>query len=392
MLRIRRGAGGREEKISGSIGATRAPPSRPRGARTRTSLRDATRGSRRTCATAGWEFTASALVMAPLCTGGAAGTRTSSYQVAVNRSIQKTRPPGSKDGRRGRRQAPGDGAAAAKTSPVRTALIVALYLALNSSLNLLNRYTLGHAGFRYPVSLTCAHLVFQICSLAPVVFSGKPAGETHAQTVGRLWKALAAIGAFMSLNIALNNASLLHLSLSFNQVIRASIPVVCAACAVVVENKVPSPAEAAGLLLVAAGVMATIAGSADKSKQRPDETIGIVFCVVATLSNALMMTFSGRIMGPERLNALYLTFYTSPVVLALLAPVSAGMEWERMVARLAMPAPNDPQIIAGVEVDGTELLGSAGDAWARVDPLNPRVDRGGLIGDPGGSFVGGGTS
>lgn len=285
---------------------------------------------------------------------------------------------------------PGDGAGA-KTSPVRTALIVALYLALNSSLNLLNRYTLGHAGFRYPVSLTCAHLVFQICSLAPVVFSGKPAGETHAQTVGRLWKALVAIGAFMSLNIALNNASLLHLSLSFNQVIRASIPVVCAACAVVVENKVPSPAEAAGLFLVAAGVMATIAGSAEKSKQRPDETIGVVFCVVATLSNALMMTFSGRIMGPERLNALYLTFYTSPVVLALLAPVSAGMEWERMVARLAMPAPNDPQIIAGVEVDGTELLGSAGDALnPRVDPLNPRVDRGGLIGDPGGSFVGGG--
>ena len=35
------------------------------------------------------------------------------------------------------------------------------------------------------------------------------------------------------------------------------------------------------------------------------------------------------------MNALYLTFYTSPVVLALLAPVSAGMEWERMVARLA---------------------------------------------------------
>ena len=284
---------------------------------------------------------------------------------------------------------PGDGAGAVKTSPVRTALIVALYLALNSSLNLLNRYTLGHAGFRYPVSLTCAHLVFQICSLAPVVLSGKPAGETHAQTVGRLWKALVAIGAFMSLNIALNNASLLHLSLSFNQVIRASIPVVCAACAVVVEHKVPSPAEAAGLFLVAAGVMATIAGSADKSKQRPDETIGIVFCVVATLSNALMMTFSGRIMGPERLNALYLTFYTSPVVLALLAPVSAGMEWERMVARLAMPAPNDPQnqnvLVAGVEVDGTELLGSAGDASG--GGAGPRGG-GGLVSD--GGFVGGG--
>ena len=91
---------------------------------------------------------------------------------------------------------PADGGAP-KTSPARTALIIVLYLGLNSSLNLLNRYTLGHAGFRYPVSLTCAHLTFQICSLAPVVFSGKPVGETHVQTVGRLWKALVAIGGFM---------------------------------------------------------------------------------------------------------------------------------------------------------------------------------------------------
>ena len=203
--------------------------------------------------------------------------------------------------------------------------------------------------------------------------------------MGRLWKALVAIGAFMSLNIALNNASLLHLSLSFNQVIRASIPVVCAACAVVVEHKVPSPAEAAGLFLVAAGVMATIAGSRTSLEQRPDETIGIVFCVVATLSNALMMTFSGRIMGPERLNALYLTFYTSPVVLALLAPVSAGMEWERMVARLAMPAPiRKPNVlVAGVEVDGTELLGSAGDASE-----DGSGGGGGLVGSAGSSGAG----
>ena len=276
---------------------------------------------------------------------------------------------------------PADGGAP-KTSPARTALIIVLYLGLNSSLNLLNRYTLGHAGFRYPVSLTCAHLTFQICSLAPVVFSGKPVGETHVQTVGRLWKALVAIGGFMAVNIALNNASLLHLSLSFNQVIRASIPVVCAACAVVVENKVPSPLEAAGLLLVAAGVMATIAGSADKSKQRPDETIGVVFCVVATLSNALMMTFSGRIMGPERLNALYLTFYTSPVVLGLLAPVSASMEWSRMMTRLAMSTPEiaEAVLLDGVEIEGTELLGSAGD----VEPGTA----GGIVGEP--AFVSGG--
>ena len=48
-------------------------------------------------------------------------------------------------------------------------LTVFLYLGLNSSLNLLNRYTLGMAGFKFPVSLTCMHLTFQICALAPIV-------------------------------------------------------------------------------------------------------------------------------------------------------------------------------------------------------------------------------
>ena len=39
----------------------------------------------------------------------------------------------------------------------RVILTVGLYLGLNSSLNLLNRYTLGMAGFKFPVSLTCMH-------------------------------------------------------------------------------------------------------------------------------------------------------------------------------------------------------------------------------------------
>ena len=182
---------------------------------------------------------------------------------------------------------------------VSTAMTVGLYLALNSSLNLLNRYTLGHAGFRYPLSLTCFHLAFQMCSLGPLLMRPPYAG-THGEVLGRNWRAVAMIGAFMSLNIGLNNASLLHLSLSFNQVIRASIPVVCAVCAVFVEKKVPTPSEALGLVLVATGVMATVTGSRNGPDSAPNEFIGLVFCLVATLSNALMMTFSGKIMVGTR--------------------------------------------------------------------------------------------
>jgi len=136
----------------------------------------------------------------------------------------------------------GAGRRGSPPEPAGIGLIILLYLCLNSTLNLLNRYTLGHAGFRYPVSLTCFHLAFQLCSLTPLLMRPPYAG-THREHLSRSWKPIALIGVFMGLNIGLNNASLLHLSLSFNQIIRASIPVVCAVCAVFVEKKVPTPAE-----------------------------------------------------------------------------------------------------------------------------------------------------
>ena len=237
----------------------------------------------------------------------------------------------------------------------RVGATVALYLALNSSLNLLNRYTLGHAGFRFPVTLTCAHLCFQICSLAPLVHGRRDVN--HAETLARCWKGLAAIGSFMAINISLNNASLLHLSLSYNQIIRASIPVVCALCAIFVENKIPTGTEILGLVLVAVGVMATVVGSASNAvESRPNETVGLLFCGIATVSNALMMTFSGRIMGGEKLDALRLTFYTSPVVLAILAPVALTTEWSKMIRRLGEPAPLEDADGSGTFVTGTTLL------------------------------------
>ena len=69
-----------------------------------------------------------------------------------------------------------------------------------------------------------------------------------------------------------------------------------------------------------------------------------------------MMTFSGRIMGGEKLDALRLTFYTSPVVLAILAPVALTTEWSKMIRRLGQPAPLEDADGSGTFVTGTTLL------------------------------------
>ena len=112
---------------------------------------------------------------------------------------------------------------------MKTFVLVLLYLGLNSSLNLLNRYTLGHAGFSFPILLTCAHLSFSVLCLSPVMLSPKFSyASSHGEILPRVKSAVVKIGLFMSLNIAMNNASLVSMPLSLNQVIRASIPVVCA--------------------------------------------------------------------------------------------------------------------------------------------------------------------
>jgi len=221
-----------------------------------------------------------------------------------------------------------------------TIILVILYLVLNSSLNLLNRYTLGHAGFSFPILLTCAHLSFSVLALSPIMLANKAYRDSHAEILQKVKNGVVKIGLFMSLNIAMNNASLVSMPLSLNQVIRASIPVVCAVCAVFVEGRVPSSIETVGLLCVAGGVMFCISGSYQgqmsqslSANEHEKNMVGLVYCITATISNALMMTFSGKIMGGEKLDALRLTYYTAPVTLCALLPVALFLEGDRFVKK-----------------------------------------------------------
>ena len=74
---------------------------------------------------------------------------------------------------------------------MKTFVLVLLYLGLNSSLNLLNRYTLGHAGFSFPILLTCAHLSFSVLCLSPVMLSPKFSyASSHGEILPRVKSAV----------------------------------------------------------------------------------------------------------------------------------------------------------------------------------------------------------
>ena len=95
--------------------------------------------------------------------------------------------------------------------------LFALYLCLNSVLNLANRWALGISGFSFPLLLTMAHAAFSFAVLGPILSARK---VDHVATLRKSWRGLVLIGILMGCNIACNNLSLVHLPLSLNQVTR----------------------------------------------------------------------------------------------------------------------------------------------------------------------------
>ena len=130
--------------------------------------------------------------------------------------------------------------------------LIATYVGLNTSLNILNKadkvdetwglaaaqpaarswhkqmachspvilallqWALGVYGFRFPLLLTSTHMAFSFLVLSPIAI--QTSCDTHVRTLEKQWKGIPYIGGFMALNIALNNISLLDISLSLNQV------------------------------------------------------------------------------------------------------------------------------------------------------------------------------
>ena len=67
--------------------------------------------------------------------------------------------------------------------------------------------------------MTVSHMASTFAMLSPIMML--PSFRVlHWPTLQKQWKGILFIGAFLSLNIALNNISLVEISLSLNQVIR----------------------------------------------------------------------------------------------------------------------------------------------------------------------------
>ena len=166
-------------------------------------------------------------------------------------------------------------------------------------------------------------MAFSFVVLSP--FALRMGWDIHQATLEKQWKGVLYIGSFMALNISLNNLSLLDVSLSLNQIIRAAIPVVTCILRIMVEGTIPSKQEAVSLVVLTSGVMLAVWQGAVTGKPH-----AIALCIIATICNGAMMTFAGKLLS-EKLDVVRLTFYTAPVSLTCLAPFYFKYEQARFL-------------------------------------------------------------
>lgn len=206
--------------------------------------------------------------------------------------------------------------------------LVVGYFVLNSALSLLNRYFLGHYGFRFPIMMTAAHMIFGAVALTPMMMMSDEQAALHVPVLASQWKGLLVVALLNGTQIALNNASLVHTALSMNQVVRATVPVLTAIAGVCIEKRVPSGLEMLCLCAVSLGVVLCV-----YEESRSNELYGVALVGASAAVQSAQMSLSSKIMS-RRLTSFQMTFYTGPAAFAMLLPM--GLRTESQVLGAAL--------------------------------------------------------
>lgn len=200
------------------------------------------------------------------------------------------------------------------------AALCGAYVALNAGLNFTNRWALGVHDFTYPMTLTAAHMLINPVLLAPVMLLSEAYRNKHRKLVLGSWRALLVIAAFNGVQIALNNSSLVHIELSLNQVVRATMPIMVALFEFA-RGTSPPASHVPVLAVIAMGVILVVYQSSTRSA----EWWGTLLVVSSVSLQAAQMSFAGSLLS-VKLDSFQMTFYTSPLAFLTLAGPTAFVE------------------------------------------------------------------
>jgi drug/metabolite transporter (DMT)-like permease len=135
------------------------------------------------------------------------------------------------------------------------------WLALNLGLNYYNKWVLSETDFRFPFFLTLVNKSVGLCVAITALFfkEGLPKPQDLAAQFSR--PIVHAYGVMTALNIGMNNWSLLLITLTLNQIIKATIPLPTALLSKLVEGKTFSWHLYGSMAVLVGGVVMSSVGA-----------------------------------------------------------------------------------------------------------------------------------
>ncbi|KAF2722336.1 TPT-domain-containing protein [Polychaeton citri CBS 116435] len=153
-------------------------------------------------------------------------------------------------------------AASEKSQPVQQAgfhpsVYVITWITLSSTVIIFNKWILASAGFRFPIFLTTWHLAFAtLMTQIMARFTTTLDSRKKVPMTGRVYlRSIVPIGAMFSLSLICGNLTYLYLSVSFIQMLKATMPVAVLLTSWVMGVAPPSLKTLGNVSLIVIGVV-----------------------------------------------------------------------------------------------------------------------------------------
>ena len=210
--------------------------------------------------------------------------------------------------------------------------LACIYLILNLAFNVYSKYLFHHFQFNFPVLIMLFHQTgVVICMQALVFFGFIP--RIPFVDLKKLFLPCLVIGSLFGLNIIANNASLVYISLTLNQCVKATSPFFVMIFAYFLEKKTYSAR------LYFSGILTVVGVFFCANKNPSFNFVGIVLSLSSTIFGSLQSSVSALLLESSPSLVLYVTMYNAIVVCFWCIPMVVWFELEYVVFDIIQKAP-----------------------------------------------------
>jgi len=214
--------------------------------------------------------------------------------------------------------------AAPPKSTIPTAVYVAVWIGLSSSVIIFNKWILDRKGFRFPITLTTWHLIFATAMTQGMArFTNKLDSRKKVPMTGRVYlRAIVPIGVFFSLSLMFSNYTYLYLSVAFIQMLKATTPVATLLATWSLGIAPPSLRTLGNVSAIVVGVMIASFG------EIKFVLTGFTFAMLGVICEATRLAMVERLLsgGEFKMDPLVSLYYYAPVCAVMNGVVAIFIE------------------------------------------------------------------